>query len=124
MGVRGFRRLDGPCTLAPIGRGLAPAALVGVAVLIGRQLVVGEAALVLRGALLVQLCLGALAGRFLLGDPGALLGGVCALGAGARLLAVLADRLLTTLLELTLLRPEPGAFAHPRHRERQHGDDD
>ena len=79
----------------------------------------------LRGALLVQLRLGALARDFLLGDPRLLLGGLGARAAGARLLLVRADRLLTALLELDA--PALGCRArstHTRHREREQRDDD
>ncbi len=64
---------------------------------------VGQPFLVQRGALLVQLRLGAVAAGLLLGDAGAALGLVGTLLANLCLLAVLGGDLLATMVELALL---------------------
>jgi hypothetical protein len=103
-------------------------------IVVSAQLVIGQAALMQRGALLVELRLCPLAGRFLLGDPRALLCRLGALRTRLRRVAVLAHGPLTALLELALLGPSAGAPAHARQeqaheqheqdRDHHDGDDD
>ena len=87
------------------------------------EFVIGEAIVVHRGALLVQLRLSALAARLLFGDPGAPLGRAGALCTALGFVAMLSRGLAATLRELALTRPDAGAFPSPHERDRERGDE-
>jgi hypothetical protein len=105
-------------------------ALIDRPLIAGRvQLFIGQTLLVQSGALLVQLRLGALPHRLLLGDPRSALGNLGLLLAAGGLLTVLGSRYPTALLPLSIARPFLGAPArtrqhHPKRHHEQHDNDD
>jgi hypothetical protein len=96
---------------------------------VGDELVVGETLLVHRGALTLQLRLGSLPTRLLLGDPSSPLGSLGALCPGVGFLPMLRGGLIATLLELALAGTSTAALTATRHNESkgdhyQHYDND
>ncbi len=110
--------LDDPLAVSA-ALALADALVLTDALVVGDELVVGETLLVHRGALTLQLRLGSLPTRLLLGDPSSPLGSLGALCPGVGFLPMLRHGLTATLLEFALAGTSTDALTAPRHNERK-----
>src|SRR3954464_7764442 len=95
-----------------------------VALVVVDELVIGHAALVQPGLLLMKLGLGALGLGLALGDPRALLGLRGVAFALLSLAPVLTGHVLAPLLELALTPADTSPGAHARQHESKERDDD